>query len=98
MKKLLTLMVVAMAAITAAARQPATLDTLYVTTAPQMHCANCEKRIKSNIRFVSGVKKIETSVPQQTVTIIYDPAKSSYKVFETAFRKIGYTIQPVSGK
>ena len=45
-----------------------------------------------------GVKKINTSLTQQTVTIIYDPAKSSYKDFETAFRKIGYTIQPVSGK
>ncbi|MDY3820341.1 MAG: heavy metal-associated domain-containing protein, partial [Bacteroidaceae bacterium] len=25
-----------------------------------MHCANCEKKIKGNIRFVKGVKKIET--------------------------------------
>ena len=26
-------------------------DTLVVTTQPQMHCQNCEKKIKSNIRF-----------------------------------------------
>ena len=41
------------------------LDTLVVTTNPQMHCSGCETRIKQNIRFVKGVKKIETSVPQQ---------------------------------
>ena len=29
-------------------------DTLVVTTQPQMHCQNCEKKIKSNIRFVKG--------------------------------------------
>ena len=33
-------------------------DTLVVTTQPQMHCENCEKKIKSNIRFVKGTKKI----------------------------------------
>ena len=36
-------------------------DTLVVTTQPQMHCQNCEKKIKSNIRFVKGTKKIATS-------------------------------------
>ena len=52
-------------------------DTLVVTTTPQMHCANCEKKIKDHIRFVKGTKKIETSVPKQTVTIVYDSKKSN---------------------
>ena len=43
-------------------------DTLVVTTQPQMHCQNCEKKIKSNIRFVKGTKKIATSVDDQKVT------------------------------
>ena len=47
-------------------------DTLVVTTQPQMNCQNCEKKIKSNIRFVKGTKKIDTSVDEQKVTIIYD--------------------------
>ncbi|MGN0231436.1 MAG: heavy-metal-associated domain-containing protein [Muribaculaceae bacterium] len=76
----------------------AKVDTLCVTTTPQMHCANCEKKIKSNIRFVKGVKKIQTSVPLQKVTIVYDPDKSDYKAIETAFAKIGYTIKPVSSE
>lgn len=68
-------------------------DTLVVTTQPQMHCENCEKKIKSNIRFVKGTKKIETSVDDQKVTIVYDARKAKYDDFVEAFKKIGYEIK-----
>lgn len=71
----------------------ATADTLTVTTQPQMHCAKCEKKIKSNIRFVKGTKKIETSVDDQKVTIVYDARKAKYDDFVEAFKKIGYEIK-----
>lgn len=73
------------------AKTPA--DTLVVTTQPQMHCQNCEKKIKSNIRFVNGTKKIDTSVDEQKVTIVYDSKKADYDDFVAAFRKIGYEIK-----
>ena len=92
MRKYLLMMVLPIITMTAAAQKTQTTDTLLVTTTPQMHCANCEKKIKSNIRFVKGVKKIETSVPQQTVTIIYDPRKSTYQDIAKAFERIGYSI------
>lgn len=69
------------------------VDTLVVTPTPQMHCENCENKIKKNIRFVKGIKKIETSVPEQTVTLIYDKGKATYEDFEKAFSKIGYDIK-----
>lgn len=68
-------------------------DTLVVTTHPQMHCENCEKKIKSNIRFVKGTKKIATSVKDQKVTIVYDARKAKYADFVEAFKKIGYEIK-----
>lgn len=58
-----------------------------------MHCSGCETRIKQNIRFVKGVKKIETSVPQQKVTIVYNNSKTGYADFVKAFDKIGYAIK-----
>ncbi len=73
------------------AKTPA--DTLVVTTQPQMHCQNCEKKIKSNIRFVKGTRKIDTSVDEQKVTIVYDSKKADYDDFVAAFRKIGYEIK-----
>ena len=77
-----------------AAEKSSAIDTLYVSTSPKMHCSSCENRIKKNIRFVKGVKKIETSVPDQTVIIIYDKSKSEYNDFIAAFKKIGYEIEP----
>lgn len=68
-------------------------DTLTVTTTPQMHCSGCESKIKQNIRFVKGVKRITTSVADQKVTIVYDPKKSTYDDFVAAFKKIGYSIR-----
>jgi len=101
MKKLLLTLVMALCGLTASANTPVSAadktnkaDTLLVTTTPQMHCANCEKKVKTNIRFVKGVKSIETSVPEQTVKIVYDPSKSKYSDFEAAFKKIGYEIKP----
>ena len=73
------------------AKAPA--DTLTVTTLLQMHCQKCENKIKSNIRFVKGTKKIETSVDDQRVTIIYDGKKAKYEDYVAAFRKIGYEIK-----
>lgn len=68
-------------------------DTLVVTTQPQMHCQNCEKKIKSNIRFVKGTKRIDTSVDDQKVTIVYDGRKAKYDDYVGAFKKIGYEIK-----
>lgn len=98
MKKSVMMMALAIASLTASAQKSKGIDTLQVTTAPQMHCANCEKKIKSNVRFVKGVRRIETSVPRQTVTIIYDSRKSSYEDFVEAFQKIGFTIARVNSK
>ena len=66
------------------------------TTNPEMHCQNCEKKIKENIRFESGVKKIVTSLEKQQVTITYDPAKTDVKKLTAAFAKIGYEVKVVS--
>lgn len=71
------------------------IDTLVVTTDPQMHCSSCENRIKQNIRFVKGTKHITTNLEDQTVTIVYDSRKSTPQDYTKAFDKIGYAITPV---
>ena len=72
------------------------IKTLVVTTTPQMHCENCEKKIKGNLRFEKGVKKIETNIPDQTVTIEYDAEKIKPEKLLEALKKIGYEAQPVT--
>ena len=59
----------------------------------KQNCQGCETKIKQNIRFVKGVKKINTSLQNQKVTVIYDKSKSDYNDFVAAFKKIGYDIK-----
>ncbi|MBQ9356249.1 MAG: heavy-metal-associated domain-containing protein [Prevotella sp.] len=67
------------------------IRTLLVTTQPQMHCESCENRIKGNLRFERGVKKIETNIPQQCVTITYDAEKTTPEKLIESFTRFGYT-------
>lgn len=67
-----------------------------LTTDPQMHCANCEAKIKNFLKFEKGIKKIETSVPDQKVVITYDADKTSEKNIIDSFSKIKYSATKVS--
>lgn len=71
------------------------LKTVVVTTTPQMHCQGCELKIKNNLRFEKGVKRIETSIPKQTVTIQYDADKTTVEKLLKGFEKFGYSACPV---
>lgn len=91
MKKTIAVAFLAMLSVGTSAKSKA--DTLIVCTTPKMHCQNCENKIKKNIRFVKGTKSITTSLPEQTVTIIYDSNKCRYEDFAAAFKKIGFEIK-----
>ncbi|MBQ9645231.1 MAG: heavy-metal-associated domain-containing protein [Prevotella sp.] len=74
------------------------IKTVVFTTQPQMHCASCENRIKGNVRFVKGVKQIETNVEKQRVTIQYDAEKTTPEKIKEGFKKIGYEVKQVEPK
>jgi len=57
------------------------IKTVVFTTTPQMHCAACENKIKNNLRFEKGIKSIETSVPDQTITVKYNADKTTIPFF-----------------
>lgn len=71
------------------------IKTLVVTTLPQMHCDNCEKKIKGNLRFEKGVKSIDTDVKKQCVTITYDADKTTPERIIQSFSKFGYQATEV---
>lgn len=88
MKKIMTVMAMLTFAIGMFAKD---IKTVVFTTNPQMHCENCENKIKGNLRFEKGVKEITTSVPDQKVTIKYDADKTTPDNIVKGFAKIGYT-------
>ena len=55
-----------------------------------MHCEACENKIKNNLRFEKGIKSIETSVPNQTVTVKYNADKTTPVKLQKGFDKFGY--------
>ncbi|MGN0068154.1 MAG: heavy-metal-associated domain-containing protein [Prevotella sp.] len=97
MKKTVIIGLMALLSMSAEAGTPGkqTVDTLVVTTTPQMHCAGCENRIKSKLKFVKGTRKIVTSVPDQTVTIVYDSRKAKPETYTEALHEIGYEARQV---
>ena len=93
MKKFMLMMAVAITAIGMSAKD---IKTVVFTTLPQMHCENCENKIKGNLKFEKGIKEISTSVPDQKVTIKYDADKTSPEKLTKAFSKIGYEATVVT--
>ncbi len=71
------------------------IKTVVVTTNPEMHCENCEKKIKGNLRFEKGVKSIKTDLKTKTVTIEYDADKTNVSNIIKGFKKIKYEATEV---
>ena len=64
------------------------IKTVMLTTNPEMHCNNCEKKIKENIRFEKGIKSIKTNLKDKTVTIEYDADKTTIDNIIKGFKKL----------
>lgn len=60
---------------------------------PHLHCSGCENKIKNFFKFEKGIKKIETSIPNQLVTITYDADKTSEEKIIESFGKINYEVK-----
>ena len=67
------------------------IKTVVLTTNPIMHCANCEAKIKENLKFCKGIKSIKTNIAEQTVTIKYDADKTTPEAFVESLKKANYT-------
>lgn len=92
MKKILSVLLLAFITVSAWAEN---LQTIVYTPTPKMTCNNCEKKIKSNVRFVKGTKRIETSLQDQTITITFDADKATPADYEAALAKIGRKVEVV---
>ena len=61
-----------------------------------LHCMNCVKKVQENISFEKGVKGLDVCLDHQTVTIKYDPAKTSEETLKAAIEKLGYKVESVA--
>ncbi|MCQ2142872.1 MAG: heavy-metal-associated domain-containing protein [Bacteroidales bacterium] len=64
-----------------------------VVFSSNIHCANCAKKIEENIAFEKGVKGLEVSVENKTVTVTFDPSKTDTVTLKAAIEKLGYAAK-----
>lgn len=88
----------AMAVCFAVAGYAKDIKTVVFKTTPEMHCQNCENKIKKNIRFEKGVKEIETNLKDKTITIKYDADKTTVDDLIKGFDKLKYKAKVVEKK
>lgn len=74
------------------------IKTVVFKTTPEMHCNNCETKIKNNLRFEKGVKEIVTDLGDKTVTVKYDADKTTVEALIKGFAKIKYSAVLVTEK
>ena len=86
-KKMIATLVVALLSVTAVMAKD--FHTVVFKVA-QMECANCERKVKNNIKFEKGLKNFTTDLKERTVTITYDAEKTNVEKLKEGFRKFKY--------
>ena len=71
------------------------VKTEQVVFSVNMHCANCEQKVKKNIPFEKGVKNLTTDLEKQLVTIKYQTDKTDKAKLKKSIEKLGYTCEEV---
>ena len=95
MKRLFLIMSILTVSIAASARD---LYTVTYKVQPQMHCENCKKKIKDQLKFEKGVRAINISIKEQTVKLTYDADKTDTQKLSESLKKIGYKTTEIDNK
>ena len=99
MKRIILLAVAALMALSAVAASPEKVkkvkEVKEVIFSVHLHCENCVKKVQENISFEKGVKGLDVCQGHQTVTVKYDPAKTSEETLKAAIEKLGYEVSGV---
>ena len=66
-----------------------------VTFSVHLHCASCVKKVQENLSFEKGVKGLDVCLGHHTVTVKYDPTKTSEEILKSAIEKLGYKVSGV---
>lgn len=64
----------------------------------QMTCVNCEAKVKREVPYFKGVKKMKTQLDIRTVTITFDAEKTSIEQIQKGFDKFGYKAELIEQK
>lgn len=63
-----------------------------------MTCGNCQARIERHVSWEKGVKDLKVDLEHKTVTIKYDPKKTSVEELDKAVESLGFTSDVVKSE
>lgn len=89
-KRMLTALVITLLSVTAVMAKDIRTAVFKVS---QMHCENCERKVKNNIKFEKGVKEFSTDLKTRTVSITYDADKTNVEKLKAGFKKFNYEAE-----
>ena len=75
-----------------ASKPKAKRTVLYKTS---VECKSCKTKVLDNIAFEKGVKDVSVNLPEKTVKIVFDEAKTDTLTLANAIRKLGYSAKVI---
>ena len=64
-----------------------------VTFSVSMHCEKCVEKIRENISYEKGVKGLDISLEEKTVSVRYDASKTDEQTLSDAIAELGYEVK-----
>jgi periplasmic mercuric ion binding protein len=58
-----------------------------------MHCDACKTKIEKNVSWEKGVKDLVVDLDKKTVSVVYDPQKTSEDQVRKSIEKLGYSVE-----
>ena len=93
MKKFFIILAALGVMLVAEASKPKAKRTVLYRTS--IECKSCRTKIMDNVAFEKGVKDVSVDLPEKTVKIVFDEAKTDTLTLAKAIRKLGYTAKVI---
>lgn len=95
MKKIIILLVAAIALTASCTLAKGAPKTETVSYSVNMHCENCVQKLTDNLSLLKGVKDFQISLEDKTIMITFDPSKVKEDKFVKIINKLGYTVDKI---
>ena len=59
---------------------------------PDIHCEHCKTSIENAVSLVSGVDRVEVTIPARTVDVVFDEAQATRAAIVDAIESQGYVV------
>ncbi len=60
----------------------------------EIDCHSCEQKVMNTLPFQKGVKSVKVDLKTKTITVTYDPTKSSDEAVVAQLKKVGINSSP----